>query len=104
MLPKITVLSLGWISEGEVRVVLRLSDRLTVPMPQEGPEHAIALLTMVVGEDGRLLPAIKDAGYAGLVIEAFGGGHVPSRIAGGSKSWRARCQWSWPPAPEAGRF
>lgn len=73
---------IGWTSEGEARVVLRPPGRRTIPMPQEDSEHAVALLTMAVGEDGRLLPAIKEAGYAGLVIEAFGGGHVPSRIAG----------------------
>jgi L-asparaginase len=31
-----------------------------------------------LGDDGRLLSAIEEQGYAGLVIEALGGGHVPS--------------------------
>lgn len=70
----------GWVSEGDVRIALRLPKRPSVPMPPGGADQAVALLKMSVGEDGRLLPAIRDAGYAGLVIEAFGGGHVPSRM------------------------
>jgi L-asparaginase len=31
-----------------------------------------------MGDDGRLLPEIERQGYAGLVVEALGGGHVPS--------------------------
>ncbi|MGI8649834.1 MAG: asparaginase, partial [Rubrobacter sp.] len=35
-------------------------------------------LTMTLGDDGRLLEAVEDTGYRGLVIEAMGGGHVSS--------------------------
>jgi L-asparaginase len=38
----------------------------------------VALHTFTLGDDGRLLPEIERQGYAGLVIEALGGGHVPS--------------------------
>jgi L-asparaginase len=38
----------------------------------------VALHTFTLGDDGRLLPEIERQGYAGLVVEALGGGHVPS--------------------------
>lgn len=38
----------------------------------------MTLLTIALGDDGRLLSAVEDLGYAGLVVEAMGGGHVPS--------------------------
>jgi L-asparaginase len=38
----------------------------------------VALYHVALGDDGRLLSAMEEAGYAGLVVEAMGGGHVPS--------------------------
>jgi L-asparaginase len=38
----------------------------------------VALHTASLGDDGRVLATLEDLGYAGLVIEAMGGGHVPS--------------------------
>jgi L-asparaginase len=38
----------------------------------------VALYTFTLGDDGRLLPEIERQGYVGLVVEALGGGHVPS--------------------------
>lgn len=35
---------------------------------------------MSLGDDGRLLKAVGQLGYEGLVIEALGGGHVPSHM------------------------
>ena len=35
---------------------------------------------MVIGDDGRALKKLPSLGYEGLVLEALGGGHVPSRI------------------------
>jgi len=72
----------GWVSEGDVRVALRLPARHVLGMPPDGAGHSVALLKLALGEDGRLLPAVRQAGYAGLVVEAFGGGHVPSGMVG----------------------
>jgi L-asparaginase len=47
-------------------------------IPEGSQDHAVALYTVALGDDGRLLPAIEEQGFAGLVIEALGGGHVPS--------------------------
>lgn len=69
---------IGWISEGIPRVVLRPGKQRKIKFPEEAQEHAVALLTMSLGDDGRLLGTIEQQGYSGLVIEALGGGHVPS--------------------------
>ena len=41
----------------------------------------VALLSGVLGDDGRLFDHVIDAGYEGLVVEAFGAGHVSEHIA-----------------------
>jgi L-asparaginase len=71
---------IGWISECIPRVVLRPEEQRKIKLPEDAQDHSVALLTMTLGDDGRLLPAIEQEGYAGLVIEALGGGHVPSRM------------------------
>lgn len=73
---------LGWVVEGHARVRTR-------PVPLSGPRPSLAGLVGVgvppvalhrvsLGDDGRLLDAVADAGYAGLVVDAFGAGHVPA--------------------------
>ena len=42
----------------------------------------VALVGCALGDDGRLLEHLADLGYAGVVIEGFGGGHVPGRLVG----------------------
>jgi L-asparaginase len=69
---------LGWISEGVPRVVLRPPGRHKITLPEDAQDRQVALLTITLGDDGRLLSAIEQQGYAGLVVEAMGGGHVPS--------------------------
>ena len=69
---------IGWVSEGETRVMLRPEGGHKVRLPETLRDHPVALLTIALGDDGRLLSAVEERGYAGLVIEAMGGGHVPS--------------------------
>lgn len=38
----------------------------------------VALVTATLGDDGRVLAALPDLGYRGLVVEGMGGGHVPT--------------------------
>jgi L-asparaginase len=68
----------GWVSEGTPRVVMRPAGRHKIALPEAARDCPVALLTISLGDDGRLLPAIEQQGYDGLVIEAMGGGHVPS--------------------------
>jgi len=77
---------LGWTIEERVTIAARpaisQSARriptadLFVP-ENRGVEHPVALLTATLGDDGRLLGAIDGLGYEGLVVEAFGAGHLP---------------------------
>ena len=69
---------LGWISEGVPRILMRPTGEHKVTLPENAQGHPVALYHVALGDDGRLLPEIKEAGFAGLVVEAMGGGHVPS--------------------------
>ncbi len=68
----------GWVSEDVPRVVLRPVGRHKISLSEDARDRPVALHTVTLGDDGRLLPAIEELGYAGLVVEALGGGHVPS--------------------------
>jgi L-asparaginase len=67
---------IGWLAESDVRIVVRPSRRFHVPVPDDAPVPPVALLKMALGDDGRLLPLLATAGYAGCVFEGFGGGHL----------------------------
>jgi L-asparaginase len=69
---------IGWISEGNPRVASRPVGRYHIALPSGTQDRPVALYTVALGDDGRLLSAIEQSGYEGLVIEAFGAGHVPS--------------------------
>jgi L-asparaginase len=69
---------LGWISEGVPRVVVRPTGEHKVTISENAHSRPVALYHVALGDDGRLLSEIENAGYAGLVVEAMGGGHVPS--------------------------
>lgn len=74
---------LGWIVEGRVRIA-----NCPSPRPHLGwqagsmlPIVPVALLKASLGDDGRLIDLVRQAGYAGLVFEAFGVGHVHVPVA-----------------------
>lgn len=72
---------LGWVAEGRVRVPLvprQPQRRITVPHDAAIPEVALLRLSMGSGTD--LLEHVADAGYAGLVVEAYGAGHGSQRV------------------------
>lgn len=69
---------IGWIIEDQPRIVLRPTVRHHIRLsavPDTAPP--VALVTVALGDDGRLLPAIPSLGFRGVVLEATGGGHVP---------------------------
>jgi L-asparaginase len=71
---------IGWVNEGRARIVFRVS-RLRAGLRGVGGAIApVALLTSVIGDDGRLITTVEGLGYEGLVLEAFGGGHVPAMV------------------------
>jgi L-asparaginase len=72
---------IGWLAEHDVRIALRPSQRFHVAVPEGAAVPPVCLLKLSLGDDGRLLPLLADAGYTGLVFEGFGGGHVTKEIA-----------------------
>ncbi len=72
---------LGWISEDVPRVVVRPTGEHKVTLPENAQDRPVAVYHVALGDDARLLSEIEEAGYAGLVVEAMGGGHVPSLMA-----------------------
>jgi L-asparaginase len=69
---------IGWVSEGKTRVAA-----IPVPMPRmSAPDPKtlapVATVALGLGDDGRLLSALPELGYGGLVVEGLGGGHVPA--------------------------
>lgn len=71
---------LGWISEGRPRITFRAAPLPGIPFPVDDDMPSVALLTSTLGDDSRLIAHVEALGYAGLVLEAFGGGHVPSQV------------------------
>jgi L-asparaginase len=69
---------IGWVSEGQVRIANRPASRPTLSPPIPAALQPVATVALGIGDDGCLLPSLPGMGYAGLVIEAMGGGHVPA--------------------------
>lgn len=75
---------IGWISEGRVDIVAQPRRGLEIALESLADVAdlpRVAIYSAAIGEDGRLLATLLDGGYAGLVIEGLGGGHVPSALA-----------------------
>jgi L-asparaginase len=71
---------LGWIVEGRPRIAFRTPALEGTPSGVGEEVPAVALLTSALGDDSRLVAQLEALGYAGLVLEAFGGGHVPAPV------------------------
>ncbi len=71
----------GWITEGEVTVALRPGHHPHITIERDSPEKRVALLKVVLDDDGALLDAMEPSGFDGLVVEGTGGGHVPPVMA-----------------------
>ncbi|WP_198416635.1 asparaginase [Cryobacterium ruanii] len=71
---------IGWITEGKVRIPLAPKKR-THPFIKSAtgsPIPRVALVKVGFGDDLEILKDLDQRGYQGLVVEAFGGGHLPS--------------------------
>jgi L-asparaginase len=70
----------GWIAEDRVRLPLRPSRRLHIPLAEGQRPAPVALVTAALGDDGSLLRLLPETGYRGAVVAAFGAGHLPGRM------------------------
>jgi L-asparaginase len=66
----------GHVVEGVARVIFRLDRSLNVPRPDPNRDVRVALISITLGDDGELLRDL-DQRFDGLVVAAFGAGHVP---------------------------
>lgn len=71
---------LGTMIERRPRIYARVS-RTPCLSAADGPPAPVALIRMTMGDDGRLLQVLPDLGYAGVVIEGMGAGHVMAEVA-----------------------
>lgn len=68
---------IGWVAEGRPVIALRPTRRAHI-MPAPGPPvPSVCVVKLGLADDCRLLGAAADLGYAGVIVEAAGGGHVP---------------------------
>ncbi|MFJ8627115.1 asparaginase [Kitasatospora sp. NPDC093550] len=72
---------LGGLYEGRVHLHGPLAPRTTFAGPSTGRAARVGLYTATLGDDGTLLAAMAEA-CDGLVIAAFGVGHVPEGFVG----------------------
>ncbi len=79
----------GWVVEGRVRGALRPLAQPVLPAVT-GEVPPVALVKVALGDDGRLVQQLESLGYAGVVVEALGGGHVPSRMVPALEALAAR--------------
>ena len=71
---------LGAVVEGRPRLYARVT-RNPCLAAASGAPAAVALVKCAMGDDTRLVAALGDLGYAGVVIEGMGAGHVHADLA-----------------------
>ncbi|GLY14473.1 asparaginase [Kineosporia rhizophila] len=71
--------ALGLVREGDVHLQLSAGRAPTLKVPLDVDAPQVALISTGVDDDLRLLPELARFGYAGVVLEGMGGGHVAAR-------------------------
>jgi L-asparaginase len=76
---------LGWVVEGQPEVLVAPRSRRELMMVPSLPERLpqVALLTASLGDDASLIDTLASSPYDGIVVEAFGAGHVPATYVAG---------------------
>ena len=75
-----TIGPIGWISEKRVRIPYRVAPVRKIHYGPSSVAPPVAIVTCALGDDALILGKIESLGYRGVVVEGFGGGHVPARI------------------------
>lgn len=71
---------IGIVAEGRPRFFTRVVRKPVLPAAA-GPPAPVALVKVAMGDDGRIFAALPGLGFAGLVVEGMGAGHVPAEVA-----------------------
>jgi L-asparaginase len=67
---------IGIVAEGVVELLMTpVRPQVSIKLPLQR-QSAVALVSMGLGEDGRILPTLAGLGYSGAVVEGMGAGHV----------------------------
>ncbi len=80
--------ALGTVSDGRVRFDGPASWRPTPVIPAPHLDPRVAVIPLVLGDDGRLLDLARPL-FDGVVLEAFGRGNVPPGILPAVRKWLA---------------
>ena len=72
---------MGFVVEQRVRIVAHVNRTPAIVLSAAPQRHRVALVTMGLDDDGTLIELAASQGYAGIVIEGYGGGHVSSAAA-----------------------
>ncbi len=72
--------ALGRICEAEVEYDRAPGGPRPAPLPVPEGDAWVPIVAAPLGEDGRVVDALLDAGVDGLVIDGVGAGHVPERM------------------------
>ncbi|CAN5402968.1 asparaginase [soil metagenome] len=73
--------ALGWITEGRVRIPFvprRRTPRIALHSATAIP--TVALVRLVLDDDGSLIEHLIRSSHSGVIVEVFGGGHVPANL------------------------
>ncbi len=71
---------IGRVIEGALHLYAVPPRLAALARPEKLDDAPVALVKMVLGDDGRMLAALPRLGYRGAVIEAMGAGHVPAQL------------------------
>lgn len=71
---------IGLVAEGRPRFLVRLARNPTLATG-DGPPAPVALVKVAMGDDGRILAGLPELGFAGVVLEGMGAGHVHAEMA-----------------------
>lgn len=71
---------LGVVAEGRARFYTRVARMPCFPVSLGAPPP-VPLIKIAMGSQGRLLSALPELGYKGVVLEGLGAGHVPADMA-----------------------
>ena len=73
--------AVGWVSERRVHLPLALHiPAVTLSVASSLQIPSVALVSVGLGDDGETLRSVATRSVAGCVVEAMGGGHVPSAL------------------------